>query len=987
MNEVFDKFEKMLCNLFYRCLDFSNFIVFKYFRIIEMIFIIIALIISFFIYEKNRERKIYNKEYLLYHLKINGIKSIIIITTSVIIANFINLYRYKVISYFFNKYMLMTILLAFTYYLIKYRPFKNSDDRLYNSEILYCKFINSYNYFILIFSSLFGTRYILMNLIGVFIVEEWIFYLQLIKDKSEDENSSEKLYKVREKQLLDFENILNKKTDENYAVALNGEWGSGKTTFLTTYMKRNKNDKFFIYIKPMVTDNMLSLLQQISGQLNNIMVTNGFDVGINKVIKSYYDAILKVIGEESKFSFNELLNIDKHKDTYLDLKEQLQNNINELYVKTQKKIIFIVDDFDRISEDKQETILDFIKEIINFKNTITVFAFDYKKVNRNKKINHEYLEKFVSYEVDLVKVNINEIINNNIENIGNKLKINNKNMLNICEDMRKIIVTEFHRFEIIQNEINEPHVKIPEDVKEEDYKKIIEMEKEKWSDLIKRTKNSRRMKQFFDNINLTLDVLNRKDYIFNETDLGMLNLSDILFVMNFLKVFDKDIFLKIIEFRSIDDYIIFWKEKCSFYDNNYIYKIMNKEPVKKDYDEESIHAEVEKWYIENITQNVFKPLNSNINSEALKAAKVRIINDLFIDYNVDDKKIKICTLNEELLIKIDKAMDNENEILFDENIDILEQLRKYEGAIFSSSDISRTKERIKFFGKKNAKLFIEGKISILNCFSYFIQSKSIDYVILYCKILVDNLPEYIEVYKQDKSTIVYHINEVKENNMRKYYTNFVYIIMLLSGKNNKFLLNEIYNQFYGFFDEKNVFNKIINIMNKNQMCNENIVNFEQLVDFMKNSIKQKYDHSNDIFLINKVVTNLDVFIYNKHYLENLIEILNRKLVIYRKFINIKEMKINELIEFIISLSEKKLIDNVDADNFGCALFWTINKLEEKDDNHMIYTKNEIIDSCKKLYNYIYQNKLVADDIIIADSANIQWLIDNYQEEEDEQGGQ
>lgn len=982
MNQIVEEVEYILCDLFFKVMKFTNNIIYNSFGIINVMLLAIVISLAFIIDKKNKKQRLFNKELFWYYLKMNFLKSLIIISTSLSVANFINVYKYKVISYFYNGYLAITIIIISLYYLFSYKPVTSNSKRLYNSEIFYCKFINEYLYFILMISSFYGIQYIIANLMGIFLVNEWIIYIQLYREEVQKNENIIDLYETRKKQLSDFENILNNEQNENYAVALNGEWGSGKTTFLNEYMKRNKESKFFIYIKPMVTDNMSSLLQQIAEQLNNIMITNGFNIGIDNLIKSYSRTILKVIGDKTGFSIKEYFNIDKFDNTYIGLKKQLQNSINELYEKTnkKKKIIFIVDDFDRVSENKQETILDFIKEIVNFDNTITIFAFDYKKISKNDNINHEYLEKFVSYEVDLAKVELKEIINYNINDIGRILKNPKYEIVDISKQIKENIISEFHRFLII-NESR--YGTAPEDIKEEDYKKINEMKKKKWSDLIQNMKNSRRIKQFFDSINLTLDILNRKEYLVSEIGLDVLCISEIIIIMNFLKIFDKDTYLKIIEFRSVDDYIEFWKEKCNFINNNFVYRMMNKEIPKREYNEQSINAEVESWYIENITKKMLESTDINYNDkEVMKKAKLRIINDLFIDYNADGKDIDIRTMKDELLRNIDIAIKDKRFEIFDYDMDIFMQLKNYEDAIFSKTIMDcEMKERIKYFARKNVELFLNGRINITTCLSSILQSRSIESAILYCITFTDNMPGNVEVDKQEKSTVIYYINEARRNNIRKYYDNFICALLLLSN-NSKVSLDNMYTHLGGLFDENTFLNKTISVMNDNNIKFQQIESLEQLADFMKENIQKKYNSKNTITNIDLIIKNLEMFIDNKRYLDNLIKILDKTLSENRRFIDIKSMNINQLINFIINISNKNEIDRTDANNFCCALFWIINKLQNDDGNIINNKRNKLIDECKKLYNDIVKKNLAEDKMILSTSVNIQWLIDNYGTEED-----
>lgn len=82
------------------------------------------------------------------------------------------------------------------------------------------------------------------------------------------------LYDER-KQLVEYIEYLISinNSDDEYGIALNGAWGSGKTTLLNVLIERkeiNKNE--YIYIRPLVNDNIESLINEFLNQWNTYFI-------------------------------------------------------------------------------------------------------------------------------------------------------------------------------------------------------------------------------------------------------------------------------------------------------------------------------------------------------------------------------------------------------------------------------------------------------------------------------------------------------------------------------------------------------------------------------------------------------------------------------------------------------------------------------------------------------------------------------------------
>lgn len=997
MNQKLDNFEIWICTSLLDFVNWCNEIAYDYFAIIN----IVVLIVGIFTFAKIMKIIFKSKKTNLFkidkfivlknNLAVDTLKIAIIIIATMTIASFIDFYKFKVIGMFFNQYLLITILFCIIWYIGKYKISHKFRNKYSNSESDYLELIHNYLLFLLLFSSLFGVKYIIINIIGTYIITEIIHCLNISNELGIKNKEESHLYDVRKGQLIDFHNILNKKIDDNYAVALNGEWGSGKTLFLKEYMKKYDNENFYIYIKPLITDSIESLIGQISSQLTNILYANGFNLNGKKLIKKYFNEIVKILGEKSKFSFNSIFEFGNYEDTYIDLKNKIQKNIDELKKVTEKKIIFIVDDFDRINEDNQETILDFIKEIVDFNNTITIFAFDYKKINKNDKINHEYLEKFVSEERYLAQISYKEILDYHIKEIFYEIN-ENSIIYDIASEIKEIIYSEYNRFNKVKKEIIEEisfQNKKPEDTTEIDYNKIVTSQNKYWSKLLNKLDNSRRVISFVNNVNNVLKILERKKsyYNINKEVIYKLNLSKLIYIINFIKIFDNDTFIEVIKYGGIEEYIeqLNLHRKRAFKDL-FINNTDNKKQMKF-YDEESINLEAKKKYINSIVDNTLEVSLYNQESEIIRREKFKIIRDLFIDYNLENSGIDFDSENKKLVEKIDELKSDTNALIFNENSNIDEQMNAYIRAILDSYEDERIKERLEKFTEYCIKLINTRKELVFNSYVMMISNRRHyginEYIVIFIEAILKYLDNEYEMSKTDKNNILQYIEEALEYIANKYFSIFGFYLEIIT--NGKLKYTSINEQLYKFTDCNNLLSIINSLLKEN--CMEIVENYRELYKYFNKKVLEKNNKKINIICIDELNAKFKEFLNQKDKIEELSKLLEPKIKVDYSKIDIKQIKFEEIIDFIQAIKEKITEDKLKQftkeywDNFSRSIYYIKEHWNSEMSTIESKNANEIIDTCIFLFNYIKENKIYDDMHIIELSLNMQWLIDNYKQEE------
>lgn len=238
------------------------------------------------------------------------------------------------------------------------------------------------------------TVYTIIMLIILFIPRE------KVKDSSELE-----LYPSR-KNLME---VLNHALGEYSLIALDGTWGSGKTTFMNIAMRENRGKYYYIPINVMLFENRNSLKTEFLNQLKGIFKEEGifqgslmdFDYYLDGVSNDWVKVVKNIIFSKSK--------------SFKEANEKLKGEIGKI----EKRIVVGVDNLERIygeSEQEWKQILGFIHELQELGIKIVVMAnlkemLTIKKETGKKDLsNYEYFDKFYEFKLKLNEVTTEEII-------------------------------------------------------------------------------------------------------------------------------------------------------------------------------------------------------------------------------------------------------------------------------------------------------------------------------------------------------------------------------------------------------------------------------------------------------------------------------------------------------------------------------------------------------------------------------------------------
>jgi Cu/Ag efflux protein CusF len=289
--------------------------------------------------------------------------------------------------------------------------------------------------------------------------------------------------------ILSFDSI------DNITIGLYGKWGTGKTSIINLALKEIENqvsdmkeeDKpTILMFEPWnFTDNQNLIVQFFNQLKNKLKVKNyaGFAEGVAEALDSYADAFelaseIPVIGKYiSLFKMTANFASDDIKSRFnstniSDTKDKL---IKELK-KRNKKIIVVIDDIDRLSNEQIRMVFQLVNQVVGLPNIIYLLSMDKDIVVRAlKKVQdcdgEEYLEKIVQVPflipklekdkvLNLFLYKINEILNGK-ENLNFDknywIKVYWKCInpyINTIRDVNRIINTFQFRYNLVCDEVN-----------------------------------------------------------------------------------------------------------------------------------------------------------------------------------------------------------------------------------------------------------------------------------------------------------------------------------------------------------------------------------------------------------------------------------------------------------------------------------------------------------------------------------------------------
>ena len=325
----------------------------------------------------------------------------------------------------------------------------------------------------------------------------------------------EDLFKSRKRQLNRICIELEAFSGEPFAIAISGEWGSGKTSFVNALKGRLKQVEF-VNVECSIEYDIKAVLRELSSQLQEIYKNNNVYTERNGAIDKYFEKIGELVDDAGYGGMTKI--IDKFQNnensSYWENKAIMNQELDEFYKLTKKRIYFIIDDMDRIIDDGMRAVIfQVIRKSVELHNCVTLFMVDYEQL-KSERMSREFLEKYINHQFELCDTEFEDIVEHYensfladsfwdeksdyiIEN-GKKLK------RNIAEHGQKILVS-------IQREIQNLQDSIKNGNASEQDERINKMHLEYLLDvearLQSRMKNPRKVKRYLADIQSKLTIV------------------------------------------------------------------------------------------------------------------------------------------------------------------------------------------------------------------------------------------------------------------------------------------------------------------------------------------------------------------------------------------------------------------------------------------------------------------------------------------------
>ncbi len=247
--------------------------------------------------------------------------------------------------------------------------------------------------------------------------------------------------------------IIGNSPKKSFSIAITGEWGSGKTTYLdilTKQLEERKGDVDLVIIRfqPWEWVGEKDIFRAFFDELSEAL--NDQNDRLVRDIKSYTQLIL---GKDEETGLTEkFLQVFGLQPTPKTISE-CRKTINTTIEKYNKKIVVMIDDIDRLDGEEILKTLKLIRSVADFENTYYITALDYNHVvdsiadRVQIKEPEEYLNKFFQQTIvlpankkDLIKRMIVDTICKSIE-----LSNNEQNTLEeILENDRFLVEENSH---------------------------------------------------------------------------------------------------------------------------------------------------------------------------------------------------------------------------------------------------------------------------------------------------------------------------------------------------------------------------------------------------------------------------------------------------------------------------------------------------------------------------------------------------------------
>ena len=219
----------------------------------------------------------------------------------------------------------------------------------------------------------------------------------------------------RQKFALQIRRIIkNYNQKDCLTLGIMGPWGSGKTSLINMVFDQNdeniltEKDYKVMRFNPWNFSKQQDLYYQFFEQLREILISNENDEGKRKHAKNIINGYWEKIRYNGTVSLS-YSGISYSKPLGEKTLEVHKKEINKTLRYLRYKLIIIIDDLDRLTDDEVQQIFILVKALADFPNIIYILPFDRNIIlnsmgDMQKDYGEEFLDKIIQLHIDLPKI-------------------------------------------------------------------------------------------------------------------------------------------------------------------------------------------------------------------------------------------------------------------------------------------------------------------------------------------------------------------------------------------------------------------------------------------------------------------------------------------------------------------------------------------------------------------------------------------------------
>ena len=194
----------------------------------------------------------------------------------------------------------------------------------------------------------------------------------LLEDKP-IESGEEDVFKLKGEAEKIAKGIRARNRAKTCSIAITAPWGGGKSSFLNLIREQINEDEFeIVYFVPRDSKSVQTIQEDFFSMIACVLAK--YDSRCSHIMKDYM-ASLQLIDNRS--IVERLLSLYRIWD-----KDSLKDTIKESFADLKKRVLVIIDDFDRLSKEEILEVLKLIDGNAAFTNLIFLTAYDKEQVNR-----------------------------------------------------------------------------------------------------------------------------------------------------------------------------------------------------------------------------------------------------------------------------------------------------------------------------------------------------------------------------------------------------------------------------------------------------------------------------------------------------------------------------------------------------------------------------------------------------------------------------